>query len=82
MGTKNRPAKFDCYKNAEPDEPMFVLLARDEKAPGIVREWVAVRRRQRCKEQDVIDRDLLSDEKELEALAVADAMQKWRTSDP
>ena len=33
MGTKNNPGQFDCYRNAEPDEPMFVLLARDERAP-------------------------------------------------
>ena len=26
MGTKNNPGKFDCYANAKPDEPLFVLL--------------------------------------------------------
>lgn len=39
MGTKNNPGTFDCYANAKPDEPMFVLLARDKKAPEIVRAW-------------------------------------------
>jgi hypothetical protein len=29
MGTKSNPGPFDCYAKAEPDEPMFVLLARD-----------------------------------------------------
>jgi hypothetical protein len=29
MGSKIQPGKFDCYANALPDEPMFVLLARD-----------------------------------------------------
>ncbi|HAW11807.1 MAG TPA: aspartate decarboxylase, partial [Chloroflexi bacterium] len=29
MGTKNNPGKFDCYDDAHPDEPMFVLLGRD-----------------------------------------------------
>jgi hypothetical protein len=28
MGTKNVPGKFDCYANALPDEPTFVLLGR------------------------------------------------------
>ena len=28
MGTKNNPGRFDCYGNAEPDEPIFVLLGR------------------------------------------------------
>ena len=43
MGTKNNPAAFDCYGNAEPDEPMFILLARDVTAPEIVEQW-AIRR--------------------------------------
>ena len=28
MGKEN-PGRFDCYANALPDEPMFVLLARE-----------------------------------------------------
>ncbi len=43
MGTKNNPGKFDCYAKAEPDEPMFVLLARDRIAPTLVRIWAAIR---------------------------------------
>jgi hypothetical protein len=39
MGTKNDPGKFDCYANAEPDEPMFILLGRDPMAGALVREW-------------------------------------------
>jgi hypothetical protein len=39
MGTKNEPGNFDCYGNAEPDEPMFILLARDMVAPEIVEAW-------------------------------------------
>jgi hypothetical protein len=64
MGTKNKPAAFDCYANAEPDEPMFVLLARDEKAPHLVREWVLMRGK--------------ADAKAVEAAACADAMDVWR----
>lgn len=39
MGTKNNPGQFDCYKNALPDEPMFVLLARDPTFYHFVIEW-------------------------------------------
>lgn len=43
MGTKEHPGAFDCYEAAEPDEPMFVLLARDEQAAQRVDEWAAER---------------------------------------
>ncbi len=43
MGTKNKPGKFDCYDNAEPDEPMFVLLGRDPFAPALVEFWAHLR---------------------------------------
>jgi hypothetical protein len=43
MGTKQNPGKFDCHANALPDEPMFILLARDPSAPGLVKEWGAIR---------------------------------------
>ena len=42
MGTKNKPGAYDCYANAEPDEPMFVLLARDIRAPYVVEMWCAL----------------------------------------
>lgn len=43
MGTKNNPGRFDCLGAAEPDEPMFILLARDPSAPTLIREWVKLR---------------------------------------
>lgn len=43
MGTKSTPGKFDCYQNAEPDEPMFVLLGRDRHAPTLVWLWAVLR---------------------------------------
>jgi hypothetical protein len=39
MGTKKNPGTFDCYANAEDDEPMFVLLARDVRAPEVIELW-------------------------------------------
>lgn len=44
MGTKNTPGQFDCYANAAPDEPMFVLLGRDPTAALVVRYWCELRR--------------------------------------
>jgi hypothetical protein len=43
MGTKREPGNFDCYANAEPDEPMFTLLARDRMAPVLVELWAILR---------------------------------------
>ncbi len=43
MGTKNNPGKFDCYANAGPDEPMFVLLGRDRLAGHLVSIWSKIR---------------------------------------
>ncbi len=46
MGTKNNPGDFDCYANAHPDEPMFVLLGRDRHAAALVRFWAHLRARE------------------------------------
>jgi hypothetical protein len=43
MGTKANPGKYDCYANAAPDEPMFVLLGRDKHAPTLVWLWAVLR---------------------------------------
>lgn len=70
MGTKNNPGAFDCYLNAEPDEPMFVLLARDPMAPFLVREWARRRIDSFSPPED--------DAKVAEAKACADNMDAWR----
>lgn len=41
LGSKRNPGPFNCYEDALPDEPMFVLLARDPYAPTLVRNWAA-----------------------------------------
>lgn len=43
MGTKANPGQYDCYQKAEPDEPMFVLLGRDQHAPTLVWLWSILR---------------------------------------
>lgn len=67
MGTKNNPGKYDCYANAEPDEPMFVLLARDRFASALVRSWATMR-----------NASGENPEKVEEAFACAAAMDEWR----
>jgi PRTRC genetic system protein C len=42
-GTKANPGAYDCYAAAEPDEPMFILLARDKHAPALVWLWATLR---------------------------------------
>jgi len=74
MGTKNNPGEYDCYANAEPDEPMFILLARDMAAPATVERWADARKR-------LIDRGLKprSDMAMIrEAEDCANAMREWR----
>jgi hypothetical protein len=66
MGTKNNPGDFDCYANADPDEPMFILLGRDPFAPALVDEWAASR---------AVDGESLA--KVNEAFACASAMRDW-----
>jgi hypothetical protein len=76
MGTKNNPGQFDCYGNAEPDEPMFILLARDPAAPATLEKWIEYR-------EGLIavglkpesDRAMLK-----EASNCADAMREWRSA--
>lgn len=46
MGTKNNPGAYDCYANAEPDEPMFILLGRDRDASMAVKAWAFSRMQQ------------------------------------
>ncbi len=41
--TKENPGAFDCYTSAAPDEPLFVLLARDKHAPTLIWLWAVLR---------------------------------------
>ncbi len=68
MATKKNPGKFDCYANAKPDEPMFVLLGRDAMAGALVRLWADMR--------EVRGEDPA---KVAEARACADTLDAWAT---
>ena len=74
MGSKNNPGQFDCYANAEPDEPMFILLGRDKSAPSLVRAW-AFQRRTAIENgmKPASDLPMVA-----EANACADAMEEYR----
>lgn len=75
MGTKNKPGEYDCYANAEPDEPMFVLLARDELAPLVVRQWASLyASRIDARDDPPTDKQR---RKHREALNLADQMERW-----
>lgn len=63
MGSKLSPGAYNCHANAEPDEPLFTLLARDPVAPYIVKAWAHIRAG-----------DLLG---ATHALARADEAMKW-----
>lgn len=68
MSTKANPSEVsDCYANAAPDEPMFVLLARDQSAPQLVELWAE--HRIECGEDP---------RKVLEALKCAKSMRRYR----
>lgn len=69
MGTKKDPGKYDCYANAEEDEPMFVLLARDERAPALVEAWA-----------HASEKKGTAPEKVAEARKCAKDMRAWRAA--
>lgn len=72
MGTKNNPGAYDCYESADPDEPMFVLLARDPLASEVVRMW--------AKTYSLLagrDPTPKQNAKINEAYTCADSMDKW-----
>jgi len=74
MGSKNNPGKFDCYANAMPDEPMFVLLARDPDFSRLVNEWADKRERDiSCGERPKEDCALV-----IEARTCAAMGSNWR----
>lgn len=84
MGTKLKPGAFDCYGNALPDEPMFVLLARDPAAPATVNHWAMLRENRLAivVEAGEIAPEAAAREAAMldEARACAMAMRAWRAA--
>lgn len=74
MGTKLNPGEFDCYQNALPDEPMFILLARDQNFSKFVIKWASQRYSDiLCGERPYTDIAIVN-----EAYNCANDGQKWR----
>lgn len=78
MGTKNNPGLFDCYASAQPDEPIFVLLARDPDAAILVRMWSHMRLRRALVLSPLSEGQEARLQKIKEADDCADAMDDWR----
>lgn len=71
--TKNNPGEYDCYAKAKPDEPMFVLLARDEAASALVLLWTMILRMKPVKDAQLDEKN----RKIAEAEKCADEMIKY-----
>lgn len=74
MGTKTEPGEHDCYGEALPDEPMFVLLARDPDFKDVVEYW-AWKRLHRYVHSNMESGDEAQIE---EAMKCAAAGDRWR----
>lgn len=74
MGTKQHPGAYDCYATALPDEPLFVLLARDDGAPDLVEAWA----RDRASAIAEGSRPPGDVHKVIEAFECAAKMRRWR----
>lgn len=58
-----------CLGRSQPDEPVFVLCARDRAASMIVREWA-----------QLVDKMGGSEAKTFDARRIADDMERWRSA--
>ena len=74
MGTKLQELRDGCFARAMDDEPMFVLLARDQSAPQGARDW-ADRREAEVKAGRKPASDMVQVQ---EARQCADRMEAWR----
>ena len=81
MGTKNQPQQNDTYEVAEPDEPLFCLVARDPLAPALVEAWAAARRMALGPDdpEEAVAEEM---SKIHEAEACALAMRDWKMRNP
>lgn len=71
--TKANPNPNGCFARALPHEPMFILLARDQAAPEVIRHWAAQRQLM------VLDGDLASHSEQIvDAMDSADTFERWR----
>lgn len=74
MGTKLNPGPYDCYTKAAPDEPIFILRAKDPIAPIMVQMWARLTEYFAKEHKQSVD-----DVKLIEAFNCAEQMRIWRT---
>ena len=78
MGTKSDPGLFDCYGNALPDEPMFILLGRDPDFYRLVTKWANKREHDiQCGERPVSDMAIVQEARECAYVGA-----EWRRANP
>jgi hypothetical protein len=78
MASKNKPGRYDGLAKAAPDEPYFVLLARDADAVPALMAWCRSRlQRIRAGDKPLVDLDQV-----IEAITVVRAMVFWRRHHP
>lgn len=53
MATKAKGCS--CYEKAAPDEPIFVLRAKDPLAPLVVRMWAEIAAQRRVNSEKVVE---------------------------
>lgn len=52
---------FDCLHKLKPGEPYFVLRAQDATASNIVRQWIAIQKRNRtCSPEKIADAERIA----------------------
>ncbi len=73
METKLNPNPNGCLAKALPDEPFFVLLARDPCAPAAICHWAELRAKASVEDDRPQDAEQLS-----EAFETAEKMAGWR----
>lgn len=79
MGTKQNPGPNDCYAKAQPDEPLFTLLARDPFAREAIAYWIHLRSGGGSfNALRLIQAAAIQNPKLVEARACIDEMRKWQ----
>ena len=85
MGTKTDPGKFDYYARALPDEPIFVLLARDPEFYELVTRWADRRERDiQCGVRPMQDMDMVHGARRCAHIGARWRRlnnEKWKTDD-
>lgn len=80
ISTLDSPGEFDALAHLRPDEPYFLLLARDRLAPALVQKWADENRARALAERENMSPEAYERElrKSTEAEAIGWAMQAYK----